>query len=567
MEHIGQSQYAPTVPNLLLPKVTMFHDFKIVLDSPPRGFYTYEDEVSGSVVFESSHEEKLGWVYVFFHGWVHAQIFRTSGLQGHYHNYPLKEKQKEILVQTHLKLYEGTEKLRKKVRYEWPFTFSFQDEEGRGELLPTSGKYLYEEDQNAHCSVEYKVVVVRGDIGQMDNHVRSMLDPGDLRYREEGYGESAGFLTRLREKMDGATEQQLRFVQIRPNAPIDQSMRRSSSTDLYTASHQLPHSKDPQDYDYLTPISDNVIFNFDIQIPRNIIIGEVFPLLLSVSSSSELWNQNPPCVMLTSFKLGAWIEDTATINGRSDEELKLQLVGERKHIKVPLGAESVDLGTIYGFTLTGDGIVPSFHTNLLERKYSFQAEFTAEVTGKMYPVLIAINIEGQVLSPLIATKIEAVPRKRHIHHPKPRTELARPSQQRDTTSIKLQRTHIGRFSQQVESAHGEQSIMEAAIALSKVFTEAGVQHSFPGDFTMELLPYIDYDESFAPSSDDIGKLQRLFAQNRSPFQVLPFSKSDTPEIQLLFKNFGDSGIETVVIFSGNETHRPYGLTFAKQQQT
>ncbi|PMD15602.1 hypothetical protein NA56DRAFT_709733 [Hyaloscypha hepaticicola] len=541
----------------------MFHDFKIVLDSPPRGFYTYEDEVSGSIVFESSHEGKIGWVYVFFHGWVHAQIFRTRDLQGHIHNYPLKEKQKEILVQTHLKLYEGTEKLRKKVRYEWPFTFSFQDEEGKGETLPTSGKYLYEEDQNAHCSVEYKVVVVRGDIGQMDNHVRSMLDRGDLRYREEGYSESAGFLTRLREKMDGAAEQQLRFVQIRPNAPIDQSMRSSSSTSLNIASHQLPHSKDPQDYDYLTPILDDVNFKFDIQIPRNIIIGEAFPLLLSVSSLSELWNQNPPCVILTYFKLGAWIEDIATINGRSDEELKMHLVGERKHLKVPLGAESVDLGTIYGFTLAGDGIVPSFRTNLLERKYSFRAEFTAEVAGKVYPVLISISIEGRVLSPLKATKIEAVSKKRQVHHPNPQTDLARPIYQRDTASLKLQRTHIGRFSQQVESAHGNQSIMEAAIALSKMFTEAGVQHSFPGDFTMELLPYIDYDESFAPSSDDVGKLQRLFAQKGSQFQVLTPVKSDAPEIQLLFKNFGNSGIETVVIFSGNETHRPSDLTFAK----
>ena len=116
---------------------------------------------------------------------MHAQIFRTRDLQGRIHNYPLKEKQKEILIQTQLKLYESNEKFCKKFRYEWPFTFSFQDEVGKGETLPTSGKYLYEEDQNTHCSVEYKVVVVRGDIGQMDNHVRSMLDPGDPRYREE----------------------------------------------------------------------------------------------------------------------------------------------------------------------------------------------------------------------------------------------------------------------------------------------------------------------------------------------------------------------------------------------
>jgi hypothetical protein len=138
------------------------------------------------------------------------------------------------------------------------------------------------------------------------------------------------------------------------------------------------------------------MFKFDIQIPRNIIIGEAFPLLLIVSSLSELWNQNPPCVTLTFFKLEAWIEDIATINSRPDEELKLHLVGERKHLKVPLGAEGVDLGIIYGFTLAGDGIVPSFHTKLLERKYSLHAELTAEVAGKVYPVLIGIKIEGQV---------------------------------------------------------------------------------------------------------------------------------------------------------------------------
>ena len=103
--------------------------------------------------------------------------------------------------------------------------------------------------------------------------------------------------------------------------------------------------------------------------------------------------------------------------------------------------------------------------------------------------------------------------------------------------------------------------MEAAIALSKVFTEAGVQHSFPGDFTMELLPYIDYDESLIPSSDDVGKLQRLFTQNGSPFQVLPFNESGIPEIELLFKNFINSENETVVTFSGKETHRPPCLTF------
>ncbi len=216
----------------------------------------------------------------------------------------------------------------------------------------------------------------------------------------------------------------------------------------------------------------------------------------------------------------------------------MHLVCERKHLKVPIGAESVDLGTIFGFTLAGDGIVPSFHTNLLERKYSFRAEFTAEMAGKVYPVLISISIECQVLSALIATKTEAVPRKRHIHHPKPQTEPARSYKEIQLPSSFSELISAGSRSRS-RVRTGNRVSWKQRLRSPKCFTEAAVQHSFPGDFTMKLLPYIDYDESFAPSSDDAGKLQRLFAQNGSSFQVLPFSKSDTPEIQLLFKDFGN----------------------------
>jgi hypothetical protein len=108
----------------------MFNDFKILLDPCPHGFYTFEDNVSGKVIFESSHEEKVGWVYVFFHGWVNAEIamMLQSGGTPNPQKWGDKTKDKEILFQNHFKVYEGYNKLRKKTRYEWPFTFSFQTE-------------------------------------------------------------------------------------------------------------------------------------------------------------------------------------------------------------------------------------------------------------------------------------------------------------------------------------------------------------------------------------------------------------------------------------------------------
>jgi hypothetical protein len=41
---------------------------QIFVDPPPRGVFTYEDTVTGRVVFESKHEEDIGFVYVYFHG-------------------------------------------------------------------------------------------------------------------------------------------------------------------------------------------------------------------------------------------------------------------------------------------------------------------------------------------------------------------------------------------------------------------------------------------------------------------------------------------------------------------
>ena len=72
-----------------------------------------------------------------------------------------------------------------------------------------------------------------------------------------------------------------------------------------------------------------------------------------------------------------------------------------------------------------------------------------------------------------------------------------------------------------------------------------------------------------PEQGDTAHVRHRVGKSNIPAgeQVLPFRKSDTPEIQLLFKNLGKSGIEAVVIFSGNESHRPSGLKFAEQRQT
>jgi hypothetical protein len=98
--------------------------------------------------------------------------------------------------------------------------------------------------------------------------------------------------------------------------------------------------------------------------------------------------------------------------------------------------------------------------------------------------------------------------------------------------------------------------MEAAIAMSKILTDAGVQYAFPGDTAIELLPYIDYDQSFTPSSDDAGKLRRLFTQQGSPFQVSLVNESGTSGVDILFKNEKDGRENLVITLSGKKFHGP-----------
>jgi len=128
----------------------MVHHLQIVLDPPPHGVYTYKDTVSGKVSFESNHEKKIGWIYVFFHGWANINVPTEDSSDS-----ATTYRDKEVLFQNYQKVYEGSENLLKKVRYEWPFKFAFQAEKEDAAFLPTSGKYSY-------SSVEYKVYLAEG---------------------------------------------------------------------------------------------------------------------------------------------------------------------------------------------------------------------------------------------------------------------------------------------------------------------------------------------------------------------------------------------------------------------
>jgi hypothetical protein len=525
----------------------MFNDLKIILDPPPRGFYTFEDTVPGKVIFESSHEEKIGWVYIFFHGWVNVEIvmLQTPTYAGAHNNpqkWSDKTKDKEILFQNHVKVYEGYEKLRKKMRYEWPFKFSFQAETSNAASLPTSGHYSFSTESNWWSSVQYKIVTIHGEIGQPDDHIRWMLNPTDPRYMKEPTLKPTGFLLKLRERMSGAAEQDLKFMQIGGSAYIDPYVPPPQKWNLYVPAHHVPQLAPSSVYDDLRNSRTTFPFSVDLQMGQNIVVGEPFTVLLSVSSLSNIWNQNPPAVTLTSFKMQCIITDAITIGEqRADRKMKFRTLWEGKRLQIPLNSVPVDIGRIYSFRVTGDEYIQSFDTNILHRMYDFPVELNVEVGGKSFLARYA-GTTIAVLSPFVAIG-RRMPQMQPNNDYRP--DFKRKGKQyqyfeEGPIRIQLQGTYIGRLTHDgagLDRPVSEHSIMEAAIVLSRTLTEAGVQHSFPGGTIIKLLPYIpDHPPGYKKTGrlgTDGENLRRLF---ETSFRVM---EVDEPYVTALHLGFTD----------------------------
>lgn len=308
----------------------MFRHLQIVLDPPPHGVYTYEDTVSGKVSFESNREEKIGWVYVFFHGWANIKVPTENSVKSS--DETSKYRDKEVLFQTYQKVYEGNENLLKKVRYEWPFKFAFQAEKEDAASLPTSGKYSY-------SSVEYKVIAIPRYIWQKEDLIMSRMNPDDPRFHKTSFINPTGIFLKLGEKVGGVAQQQLQFVQIRPEAAIDPYMRGPISWNLEIASHHLPELEQilalPPEKHGVFRREKQILFSIDLRIPQNIIEGVPFTLLLSVSSPSALWNHKPPPVTLTSFKILSYVVDTARTGGHYHDDIQKHPIWEGKTTQHP----------------------------------------------------------------------------------------------------------------------------------------------------------------------------------------------------------------------------------------
>ncbi|KAN0099977.1 hypothetical protein V8E51_013752 [Hyaloscypha variabilis] len=491
---------------------------QIFVDPPPRGVFTYEDTVTGRVVFESKHEEDIGFVYVYFHGWVNSKVLRATSTT---YNPPPGDGRyidKDVLFQREKKVYTGFQKLAKDVQHVWPFQFDFTDIY-RSQYLPSTGKFFN------GCSVEYKLIAWSGRIGQDETIPKRMMDPNDQMFMKDLPFNTGQVMTWAGRHLGVGADHELQFVKVRPNEPLDRKMVGPSKVDLELPAKHLPriaYDDAPHHHGFHHSHPD-IPFSVHVDMPSTLIGGIPFPLYLSVTSQDENWTANPPLVQLTSLKMDLHMTTTARVSTYHEYNFTDEILFEGKHLGITLSPQPIDVGALLNLTLVAKGIVPTFDSKLLERQYNFPTEITIEVGGKAFKdkllewdrITIVSNLAALIPPVVNAKPIPYAPR--HVKNTKKGNPLPEylSVPHLNAKKIHLQHSYIGHihFSPPFTSPQHPDAIKEAALALSRGLTAAGIQHVFPGGSAIKLLPSHarDHLEDKLANEEDI--LRAFFFEN------------------------------------------------------
>lgn len=513
---------------------------QLVVDPPPRGIFTYEDTVTGRVIFDSTKEFGLGYVYVFFHGWVSTRVVKANRNQ--YGQGPASGTtiDKEILFQVDQKVYQGRQNVLKGMHFEWPFRFDFR----RPELvdpsaLPTSGKY-------GLCSVEYKVAVACAHINQDEALFKRMFNPDDILFQKDSPVNLDALRGNLAKHLGVGAEQLLQFTQIRPYPSVGGGMAGPFNADLHISGHHLPNIQynpisPPQNHGLFHHTSESEIpFVVHLNVPQNIVEGSPFPVYISVTSSSIDWMSNPPPVQLTSFNMKLLVRTMSRASMAADEDDKKETIVDAKNLSINIGPQPLDLGQFFSPTLTGFGIVPSFNTRLLQREYDLPVEVAINIAGKSFKADFPISNSIYLLSRIVATEttpqqdpprkgVKKVPPSDDYDFPQTLDNYSGPSKLivKDG-KVRLRHTYIGRLRQDDGGPLQPDSIREAALAFTRVLTAASIQLDFPGGSSFKLLEYRSphgsmlNDRDYDQRQDDREVIRTFMRDNSDQFAPVEY---------------------------------------------
>jgi hypothetical protein len=387
-----------------------------------------------------------------------------------------------------------------------------------------------------------------GQIGQDEEIFKRMMNPDDIIFQKNAPINTEQVFMWAAKHLGAGAEQELQFVQIRPNEFVGMKMAGPFNVDLNISDQHLPdihYVPDAPERHGLFNTQPGIPFSVNLDLPSNIIEGAPFPLYLSVTSQSLEWTRNPPPVQLLSLKIKLRMITIARASTYRESNDHLELVFDAKHLGVMLGPQPLDVGQLYNFTLSGNGVVPSFNSRLLERIYNLPTELMIEVGGKTFKADFLTYNTINVVSRLAATgQIPAsVPHGRgkspsipanippgRAKAPKQEVDwldVVCPEPDTSSTSntvakkIRLKWSYVGRLIQQGNGPLQPESVMEAALTLSRLLTESNIQHEFPGGSVVRLLPYKPprgsnlNDKNYDQRQDDREILQPFFHERFS----------------------------------------------------
>ena len=257
---------------------------------------------------------------------------------------------------------------------------------------------------------------------------------------------------------------------------------------------------------------------------------------MSITSWNQDWNNNPPPVQLTSLKIKLLVRTISRASMQHSEDDRKELVFEGKNIGIQLGSQPLDIGQLLSLTIEqGNGIVPSFNSRLLQRAYDLPTECTIEVAGKTFKADFPVQKCIELVSRIVATGIPATGAPRLPPAQEKQKERAMP-EAFDTSSvpmpqakkIRLKHTYIGHLTQQGNGPVRLDSVMEAALALCRVFTAFSIQLEFTGGTTFKIPPYspprgsgLD-DKNYDQRQDDREVMKAFMAEHFTPVSAADF---------------------------------------------
>lgn len=349
--------------------------FNIELDSPPNYVYTDGEIVSGRVTLLSSSDEEVFSVILMLTGTAKSYVGMTGrngssiGMGDQWEG--------RVLFNARQQLYEGNYKLRKGVTYEWPFKMRFP---ASMTLIP-SGDYGKHMMSIGETTIEYQLKAFRA----------SSAEQAKALAKTTTQTSGAGIMAKVRSIGASTASSPLYFMPSRPNY-VDPEL---TPTREHTKLPALPENDQQVQIErskrfslksiFATPSSPTIDCTVRVDLPKNIIQYERFPVILRVIPKSG--QIGPVTVEKVEFIVSARVRHKA--NGFVGENLENYTIFKLEKPGIVINDPGKhDISGRFSNEIT---MWPTFNSDLIETRHNLRAHVTLNASWKKFKDIFTLT--------------------------------------------------------------------------------------------------------------------------------------------------------------------------------